>query len=152
MEYTGEHATLYQKYRGEFKETDTDVFEVLKSIGIKGKDVLDLGCGGGYHTFHIKELGAKSVVGLDISRDFISEANKVLKTRPDVGIKFIEADASKMPLFDGIFDVVFSNFVIHYFEDSSEIFKEISRVLKPRGYFVGTFSDLCISALDLIRF
>ena len=46
---------------------------VVKMLGdIKGKDVLDLACGDGTQTQKLQKLGAKKVVGVDISQGITS--------------------------------------------------------------------------------
>ena len=43
---------------------------------LQGKTVLDLGCGYGWHCFFAAEQGAVRVLGLDLSRKMIEEAEK----------------------------------------------------------------------------
>ena len=43
---------------------------------VKNKKILDLGCGYGENDKYYKDLGAKSVLGLDISTHMINMANK----------------------------------------------------------------------------
>jgi cyclopropane fatty-acyl-phospholipid synthase-like methyltransferase len=43
---------------------------------LKGKRVLDLGCGFGWHCRYAVEQGAKSVIGIDISERMLNEARK----------------------------------------------------------------------------
>lgn len=46
---------------------------------VTGKKILDLGCGYGENYKYYKELGAKSILGLDISTHMIEIANKYNK-------------------------------------------------------------------------
>ena len=50
------------------------------------------------------------------------------------------AHGDNLPFADKQFSRVFSNFVIHYFSDEVRTFKEIARVLRENGYFVGTMN------------
>lgn len=132
--YSKELVQKYTEKRNNFKETDTDLFEPLALIGVLGKDILDFGCGDGKHAENLLEIGAKRVAGLDISPDMIELARK--RNKP--GLEFVVADGEKIPFEDDSFDIIFSNFVLHYFEDTHIPFAEIGRVLRKGGYYVGT--------------
>ncbi|MDB5258851.1 MAG: hypothetical protein JWO73_59 [Candidatus Taylorbacteria bacterium] len=142
-EYSSELATKYSCFRKDFNETDNDLFNVVALIAIKDRDILDLGCGDGRYAMHLKELGARSVEGIDISEKMIEIAFQ--NKEKTSGVDFHVADGRKLPFKDHTFDIIFSNFVIHYFENTSEVFKEIGRVLRPGGYFIGTFNVTDVS-------
>lgn len=134
--YTKELVQKYTSNRNDYIETDSDLFEPLAIIGVLNKDILDFGCGDGRHAANLLEMGAKRVSGIDISPDMIELAN----LRKKNGLEFFVADGAKVPFGDKSFDIVFSNFVIHYFMDARVPLTEIGRVLKTSGYFVGTFN------------
>ena len=134
--YSKELVQKYTKSRDDYKETDSELFEPLALIGVLGKDILDFGCGDGGHAENLLEMGARKVSGIDVSPDMIELASK----RKKEGLEFFTADGTKVPFDDTSFDIVFSNFVIHYFEDTHLPFAEIGRVLRKGGYFVGTYN------------
>ena len=128
-EFEKEYDSLVSQYvskRSFFPSPKGEIIECLKEIGVENKKILDLGCGDGAHAKKIIEMGAKSVIGIDISSNFI----EIAKLRNLSNCQFIVADGSQIPLTDNLVDVVFSNYVIHYFYDTSKVFSEISRVLK----------------------
>ena len=138
-EFEREYDSLSDEYvskRGFFSSPKSKIFELLKETSVIGKTVLDLGCGDGKHSQTIKELGAKNVIGIDISNNFIEKARQ----RNLGDCQFLVADANKIPLPDNSVDIVFSNYVIHYFIDTSKVFLEVARVLKSKGYFITTFN------------
>jgi len=138
-DYSPEQAVKYSKSRESFIETDAELFRAIEEIGgVSGNTVVDMGCGDGRHVSEIHKLGAAHVIGVDNSEAMIALTHERLKDLNDVAL--ITADARHLPLPDESVDKVFSNFVLHYFEDSKEIFNEISRVLKSRGYFIGSFN------------
>ena len=54
-----------------------EIPQLFELIGdVKGKKILDIGCGAGGHDRKLIELGAKSVLGIDISKRMIREAEK----------------------------------------------------------------------------
>lgn len=47
-----------------------------RAVGtVAGLDVLDLACGDGYYTRYFKRLGAARIVGVDLSKDLINQAD-----------------------------------------------------------------------------
>ena len=63
-------------------------------------------------------------------------------------------DAETLPYPDSSFDLVYSWGVIHHSEDPARIIKEIHRVLKPGGRFIGmVYGRHCLVAFKLwVRF
>ena len=106
-----------------------------------GERILDLGCGDGTLTRQIAERGAV-VVGLDASADFVSAAKKA-------GIDARLGDARSLA-FDGEFDAVFSNAVLHWVLDPDAALSGIFRALRPGARFVAEFGGHgCIAAILL---
>jgi len=100
---------------------------------VKGKRVLDAGCGPGVYSEWLIEHGAE-VVAVDASPKMIELAKQRLGTMADVR----QADLSKPFAFldSSSFDVVLSPLVLEYIEDWRSTFAEFHRVLRPAGYFV----------------
>jgi ubiquinone/menaquinone biosynthesis C-methylase UbiE len=136
--YTPELTWDYSSLREKFDETDQDLFNALKAVGVEGKEVLDFGCGDGRYSLLLKEMGANHVTGLDVSQKMIELARK--KAEGERGIDFIVADGMQVPLKNERVDLIVSNFVVHYFSDSEALFEELSRILKINGSFIGTFN------------
>jgi len=101
---------------------------LLKNV--KGKKVLDLGCGTGRHTIILKKRGAK-VWGLDLSPKMLEIAKTEIK-----GVDFKVGTVYNLPYKSNFFDIVVSGLVVEYFNDIDKAFKEIHRVLKKDGIFV----------------
>lgn len=138
MKYSPELVIDYSKKREQFNETDRVLFGALESVGVKNKNIIDLGCGDGSHARLIKEMGAAHVTGVDVNEKMIDLAKEKSAENPHVA--FFVADGRNLPVENNSTDIVVSNFVVHYFPDAKEIFGEISRVLKDDGYFIGTFN------------
>lgn len=99
----------------------------------KDKTCLDAGCGGGRYLVALSRLGAKEVVGIDISENAVRAANERLKERELLQAKAIKASTSQIPYPDNYFDYVVSSGVIHHTPDPYRAFLELNRVLKPGG-------------------
>ena len=97
--------------------------------------VVDLGCGTGFFT-NILASKYKQVIGVDISKGMLKFAEE--KSTHD--IKWIEADAFKLPIEDESVDVIYSNLMIQWCNPLSDLLTEMTRILKPGGLFV--FSTL----------
>lgn len=104
--------------------------------------VFDLGCGIGRHTVFFSKLGA-SVSATDISDYAVDNTKKWLleehlKAEVRIG-KITEIEES-----NETFDVVIAYRVIHHAirTDIERAFREVYRILKPRGYFYGTLKSI----------
>jgi len=115
------------------KEVDT--FSKILKLSPQDK-ILDLCCGQGRVALELARQGFTNVEGLDRSRYLIQKA-KTLSRKENLGIKFREGDARKLPYQPDTFDVVMilgNSF--GYFEtpqDDIRVLKEVFRVLKPWG-------------------
>lgn len=102
---------------------------------IKGKDVIDLGCGCGQNAIALAKMGAK-VTGIDFSEGQIEEAGK-LASKHEQSIDFETGDISDLSFLpDSKFDMAISACAIAYVEDIESTFREAFRILKPGGLFV----------------
>jgi len=100
---------------------------------IKGKKVLDLGCGFGDHCQEYRRLGAKQVVGIDISLNMITEANRINK---DENITFINMAMEDINRLDMGFDIITSSLAFQYIEDFKTLIYNIYHLLNDYGYLV----------------
>lgn len=100
---------------------------------LKNTDVLDAGCGGGRYTVAWRLLGAKRVVGMDISPVGIANAEeRVMKGRIE-GVIFQQGNVLALPFAENSVDVAFSNGVLHHTVDWRLGVAELMRVLRPGG-------------------
>lgn len=106
------------------------------SLGEPGEGwrVVDVGCGAGLDAQmagrYVGEAGV--VIGVDMSREMLGVARAGL--HGDVqNVKFVEGDATALPVASGWVDLVISNGVLNLAADKSKAFAEIARVLRPGG-------------------
>jgi len=105
---------------------------VKDEVDIKGKKLLDVGCGDGVLSYLFSKEGAK-VYGIDYSDIAIEFARQKTK---NMGIDFRQGSAYELPYEDNFFDIVVSSDVIEHLEDVTEYLFEINRVVKMGGVVV----------------
>lgn len=101
----------------------------------KSVRILDLGCGGGAHTWYLCREGF-TVFAIDGSRSAIQQTKKLLADNDLVGNLYI-GDINKLPFDDESFDAIIDCNTIQHnlWDDIVTIHEEIRRVLKPQGQF-----------------
>lgn len=77
------------------------------------------------------------VVGLDLSRGMLTEAQRKLAAFAD-HTWWVWADASELPFRSGIFDVVACLEALEFMPDPPQVVREMARVLRPGGLFLAT--------------
>jgi len=135
-----EMSPYYQKKYGKSLMFYEKTIHLKLFGGIKGKKLLDLGCGGGQTSIFFAQQGA-IVIGVDFSEKQIESA-KALAERMKIGkVSFQQGDMENLSVFnDRSYDLVNSSHTIHYIKNLQGCFDEIFRVLKPGGKFVFSVS------------
>lgn len=99
-----------------------------------GERVLDLACGTGDITRLLAERVAPAVVvGSDISPEMMAIAER---RRARDNVRWVGADATRLPFADEAFDLVTCAFAGRGFPDWPATLREVFRVLRPGGRFV----------------
>jgi ubiquinone/menaquinone biosynthesis C-methylase UbiE len=107
------------------------LFELIDFSVYKDKKVLELGCGAGYDAYEFCRNEAE-YTGIDLAPENVARTKKHLSF---YGLKPVvaEGDAENLLFDDEIFDLVFSNGVLHHTPDIKKSFEEAYRVLKSGG-------------------
>ena len=102
----------------------------------EGARVLELACGTGILTRHLREKlpATVRIVATDLSEAMIEHARGRL--RPEGNTEWRQADATSLPFADSSFDAVLCQFGLMFFPDKDAAVREIRRVLCPRGALV----------------
>jgi SAM-dependent methyltransferase len=103
-----------------------------------GGTIVDCPCGAAPALRAISPNGAANYVGVDLSPSMIRRARQRAAARGLFKVKFIEADATEIPLGSGSADLFFSFWGLHCFADPQAAMTEGARVLKPGGRLVGS--------------
>lgn len=100
---------------------------------LKGKTVLDLGCGYGWHCRYAVEQGAISVLGIDQSEKMLEEARR---RNAAEGITYRICNLLDYEYPAETYDLVISNLVLHYLSDLDQVYRRVWQTLKPGGVFL----------------
>lgn len=115
------------------------------STFVSGKQVLDIACGTGYGTRLLKEAGAISVCGMDISLDAVTYAHDKYSCP---GVMFKQGDCASVPFENGKFDVVVSFETLEHIKNYKIFISEMGRILKDDGVFIVSTPNKAISSPD----
>jgi SAM-dependent methyltransferase len=105
--------------------------ETFAPPSLKGKRVLDVGCGPGFWARLLIPLGA-DYTGIDVSPRSVELARRSLELYGLRGTVQI-GNAEALPFDDASMDAVVSEGVIHHTPDTQACIDEIYRVLRPGG-------------------
>lgn len=104
---------------------------ILQQFGdVRGKRILDYGCGLAEGGIYLAKLGAQ-VVGVDVSEKMLASARQ-LAGHHGVEIETRRVTGPQIPAGDGEFDLVYGNGVLHHVDLTTAI-PELARVLRPEG-------------------
>jgi SAM-dependent methyltransferase len=111
------HDSFWRYHRDQF----------LQLLPSPGRRTVDVGCGEGRLTRHLKELGHR-VLGIDVSPSLVAAAREA-----DRSMDIRLADAATLPLEDASADLAVAFMSLHDIDAMAPAVREIGRVLEPGG-------------------
>ena len=121
-------------YSNPNSQRQTDYFEEFVRGKAQNRDVLDVGCGTGWSSQQILEMGPRSVDGIDISADMLNEARAIDDSR----LRFFEADVT-----EGVFkhtgrkyDLIVGRAILHHLDYKKVLKLLYSESLAPGGSMI----------------
>jgi ubiquinone/menaquinone biosynthesis C-methylase UbiE len=108
---------------------------LLEGVSLRGKEVLDVGCGTGIQSLLALEGGATRVVGGDVSEYMLGQCRQKVQAQgysPE-RVAFQLLDAESLPFRDSCFDAVICGMVLGLIPDQETAVSEMVRVLRPGG-------------------
>lgn len=117
-----------------------EVRRLLDKMDLRGKTVLDIGCGaGGIDVQLVKEFGAAYVCGIDVEDTVLATARAhAAKHGVADRIGAMKVVPGPLPFAPAMFDIVFSKDSIVHIPDKHTLMVDVFRVLKPGGWFVAS--------------
>jgi SAM-dependent methyltransferase len=126
-------ATAYQEWRD--ADLRAQFLADFDPEDLRGKDVLDFGCGEGGLSCLVASFGVKSITGIDLSPDQVRSA-LVRLGRVSLPIEpqfLVGSDSKSIALDDTSMDVILCFDVLEHILDYRAIIPEWYRVLRPKG-------------------
>lgn len=121
--------------------------ELTKGINISKDDrILDLGCGGGLHSFLLGRR-CKEITGIEVSEAAVKGAErKSKKLKKRIKSSFIHTRIEEARIEEESYDKIFSICVIEHITNYVDVLKEMYRILKKQGQIV--FSVDCLETIE----
>ncbi len=113
----------------------TEALALIRSVlpleAIRGREVLDVGCGTGDYSAGFVRAGARDVTGIDVSAGSL----RLAQQKTEHGW-CIQASLGELPFCSHTFDVIWAWGMLHYVPDVQASLSELCRVLRPDGVAV----------------
>ncbi len=125
----------YMKLRSEKSYNDLLEQPAINKLlpDVKGKTILDIGCGYGHNSLIFAQNGADKVVGIDLSHKMLEVAERE-NCHPCV--EYCCMDMSELSVFTQKFDVVYSSLAFHYAEHFQKLIEDIYALLNDGGHLI----------------
>ena len=112
---------------------------------LKGKKILDIGCGMGQHAMQYSKAGAASVLGTDISEKMLSFA---MENNAADNITYKRMAFEDIAQLNEKFDIITSSLAFDYSQDFEGLMKDVYSLLNNGGYLVFSMSHPISTAYD----
>jgi ubiquinone/menaquinone biosynthesis C-methylase UbiE len=128
-------AEAYQLWAPYYDAADNPVLALEERVlfphmeDLRGKHVIDLGCGTGRWLRYAAELGAASLVGVDASPAMLSVAQQQCSAQ----VELMCADVLSLLLESGSADVLIASFLLSYLPSLDAFVAQAARLLRPGG-------------------
>jgi phosphoethanolamine N-methyltransferase len=117
-----------------------EVAAILAGEVLAGTTVLDIGSGAGGAALKIgREYAVAQVTGIDVVPELVERSRRLCEAaRLCDRVSFELVAAGPLPFADGAFDIVFTKDALLHVPGKIGMFREITRVLRPGGRFLGS--------------
>ena len=131
---TGPEVRTASDHEARYLDEFLTLFEVNILSQLRGRRVLDYGCGyGGKAVELARRLPESTVVGLEVHEHKIVKGADFASRSGVSNCTFVLATQDRMPLEDDAVDAIVSHDVIEHVHDPAATMKELHRVLAPNG-------------------
>jgi len=106
-------------------------------IDLKGKLILDVGCGNGYYALRMQGMGAKMVLGVDPSWHYVFQFHTLQKYSSQAQKAYVlPFTFEEFPQTENVFDCVFSMGVLYHRRDPIIHLKQLHSILSSKGELI----------------
>ena len=124
---------VWTEYIPEYEASEKHWLLFFTPEEVKGKTVLDSGCGTGIFSIIFAKNGAGQVTGIDISPGSLGTAESLKQKFGLTNARFEQQDMLHLPYADASFDIVWAWGTVHHTTDPLGAIDGLIRVLKPGG-------------------
>jgi len=124
-----------EKYDFMKEEVGYRVSDRVLDVARKMEVAVDLGSGRGWVTRHMTEHSMGRVTAIELSQSLLDQAPEPEGVSMERLV--MDIDGADLPFSDNSVDVVTSCLAMHWVNDLPGLFREINRILKPDGVFIG---------------
>jgi SAM-dependent methyltransferase len=100
---------------------------------LRGRKIVDLGCGFGWFCRWAREPGAAEVRGADVSERMLERARAMTS---DAAITYARANLERLDLREASFDLAYSSLALHYLDDLAGLLAKVHRALVPGAHLI----------------
>ena len=117
-----------------------EVAELLREVELSSERVLDIGSGLGAIAISLTETyGASEVIGIDVEAHLVDHSRaRAANAGVSDHVQFQLVEPGPLPFDDESFDAVFTKDAIVHIPDKPPFYKDVLRILKPGGKFIGS--------------
>lgn len=130
------HARVYHEKRADNARSfyndqlEWPMMSKLLRGSVRGRKILELGCGSGLLTRKLMRMGGK-VTGVDNSESMLAIAREEVS-----GARFVHADMRRVKAKSGEYDLVVSSLALHYIRNLDGLFRRCSKLLRSDGALI----------------
>jgi len=124
---------VWTEYVPEYEESEKHWQIFYSQEEVKGKYILDAGCGTGIFSIIFGNRGNNKIIGIDISKGSLETAQSLRKKFGLQNVRFMREDMLKLSFPDNTFDIVWAWGTVHHTTDPVQAISELIRVLKTGG-------------------
>jgi len=121
----------------QFQAAGVELEYYKKYVGLKGRKVLDVGCGLGGKSVRYAKEGAE-ICAIDCKLDDVAFARN-FSFLQNIQVDFLQSDATSLSFSDNTFDVIILNDIIEHLSKPFDVLKECFRVLNQNGVIFVNF-------------
>lgn len=103
---------------------------------LKGRLILDVGCGNGYHCWRMLGEGANRVIGIDPSNKFVHQFYAIKHYAKEASVDVLPLGIEQLPPELNAFDTVFSMGVLYHRKSPMDHLRELKDCLRSNGQLV----------------
>jgi SAM-dependent methyltransferase len=160
---------IYYRYYPDYEPYEAFLFhaqEELRDISLKGKEVLEIGCGRGAFSLYMALEGkAKKVLALDESAGFGADEaylrglEETVQSHSIVNVQTMKSSIANVDFPEGTFDIIVANFSIHHvvrsnwcLPDNSQAQRELLELLISLRTYLKMNGMLVLREMSRVNF